>query len=124
VKDFFLSPRKGQFKMIEYLLKFHTVIQILEIFFLGVKFLFCHTHQSELNYYRFRYNFTLIYIAFFLVFFNRLDEIFCFVAFKMDIFSLFLLFVCMMVFNDTLNNISVISWQSVLLVEDTLCNKM
>ena len=29
------------------------------------------------------------------------------------------LFVCLMVFNVTLNNISVISWQSVLLVEET-----
>ena len=29
------------------------------------------------------------------------------------------LFVCLMVFNATFNNISVISWQSVLLVEET-----
>ena len=31
----------------------------------------------------------------------------------------FLLFVCLMVFNATFNNISVISWRSVLLVEET-----
>ena len=30
------------------------------------------------------------------------------------------LFVCLMVFNATFNNISVISWQSVLLVEETI----
>jgi len=29
------------------------------------------------------------------------------------------MFVCLMVFNATFNNISVISWQSVLLVEET-----
>jgi hypothetical protein len=29
------------------------------------------------------------------------------------------LFVCLMVFNTTFNNISVISWQSVLLMEET-----
>jgi hypothetical protein len=31
----------------------------------------------------------------------------------------YLLFVCLMVFNATFNNISVISWRSVLLVEET-----
>jgi len=31
-----------------------------------------------------------------------------------------LMFVCLMVFNATFNNISVISWQSVLLVEETV----
>ena len=37
-----------------------------------------------------------------------------------SIFVLILcLFVCLMVFNATFNNISVISWQSVLLVEET-----
>ena len=34
-------------------------------------------------------------------------------------FVLFVLFVCLMVFNATFNNISVISWRSVLLVEET-----
>jgi hypothetical protein len=33
--------------------------------------------------------------------------------------SSFLMFVCLMVFNATFNNISVISWRSVLLVEET-----
>jgi hypothetical protein len=33
--------------------------------------------------------------------------------------SIFSLFVCLMVFNATFNNISVISWQSVLLMEET-----
>jgi hypothetical protein len=32
---------------------------------------------------------------------------------------MFFMFVCLMVFNATFNNISVISWQSVLLVEET-----
>jgi len=35
------------------------------------------------------------------------------------IISLLCLFVCLMVFNATFNNISVISWRSVLLVEET-----
>ena len=34
-------------------------------------------------------------------------------------FTSFCLFVCLMVFKATFNNISVISWQSVLLVEET-----
>jgi hypothetical protein len=34
-------------------------------------------------------------------------------------FVLFVLFVCLMVFNATFNNISVISWRSILLVEET-----
>ena len=33
--------------------------------------------------------------------------------------TIFCLFVCLMVFNATINIISVISWQSVLLVEET-----
>jgi hypothetical protein len=37
-----------------------------------------------------------------------------------DFFTiLYFLFVCLMVFNATFNNISVISWKSVLLVEET-----
>ena len=35
------------------------------------------------------------------------------------IYNCFGLFVCLMVFNATFNNISVISWRSVLLVEET-----
>jgi len=34
------------------------------------------------------------------------------------------MFVCLMVFNATFNNISVISWQSVLLVEKTVENHL
>jgi hypothetical protein len=34
-------------------------------------------------------------------------------------FIMICLFVCLMVFNTTINNISVISWRSVLLVEET-----
>ena len=37
----------------------------------------------------------------------------------MYIINVVSLFICLMVFNDTFNNISVISWQSVLLVEET-----
>jgi hypothetical protein len=38
---------------------------------------------------------------------------------EISFFSGYQLFVCLMVFNATFNNISVISWRSVLLVEDT-----
>ena len=46
------------------------------------------------------------------------SELACALGYKGQ--SLLCLFVCLMVFNTTFNNISVISWQSVLLVEETV----
>ena len=44
----------------------------------------------------------------------------CFIlGYKGYLPSIPILFVCLMVFNDTFNNISVISWRSVLMVEET-----
>ena len=47
-----------------------------------------------------------------------LDQIVKFIL-KPNLRQIFVLFVCLMVFNATFNNTSAISWRSVLLVEET-----
>ena len=48
---------------------------------------------------------------------NAIKKIF--ESIRIDNIVLHIMFVCLMVFSATFNNISVISWRSVLLVEDT-----
>ena len=48
---------------------------------------------------------------------NAIKKIF--ESIRIDNIMLHIMFVCLMVFSATFNNISVISWRSVLLVEDT-----